>query len=293
MRTPWFGRILTAPSTRVDQVHAAVAVKVRDHDSRPTRLVTLASQAEGRGFATRVPLVEIVEESDGCQNERGPAWTSLLRAVDRGDEVEARTLAVQMAHEVLSSPSIALAHEVLAGGPLATAKAVELAERLMKGDSSPLGCLEPPSSASHAQANGGNRWEYKLIVRGRPVINASTSSPFSSPNASDFTAGVHRAQTHLQCFEARGLAACCERQGPPCANLSERNPADSGLDRVRARSLGGRVARVSSGLDKLSWLERRTTKPRYAARSRWRGSRCCDRQPFQCQLPAGSRTSPS
>jgi hypothetical protein len=52
-----------------------------------------------------------------------------------------------MAHEVLSSATIALAHEVLAGGPLATAKAVELAERLMKRESPPVGCLEPPSSA--------------------------------------------------------------------------------------------------------------------------------------------------
>jgi len=45
---------------------------------------------------------------------------------------------VQLAHEILASPAIQLAHEVLAGGPHATAKAIALAESLMKGDLAPL-----------------------------------------------------------------------------------------------------------------------------------------------------------
>jgi hypothetical protein len=40
---------------------------------------------------------------------------------------------VHVAHWVLASPAIQLAHEVLAGGPHATAKAIELAERILNG----------------------------------------------------------------------------------------------------------------------------------------------------------------
>jgi hypothetical protein len=45
---------------------------------------------------------------------------------------------VQLAHSVLASPAIQLAHEVLAGGPHATAKAIELAERILNGAASPV-----------------------------------------------------------------------------------------------------------------------------------------------------------
>jgi hypothetical protein len=61
------------------------------------------------------------------------SWTELLRAAQRGDESETRSLAVRLAHQVLASPAIQLAHEVLAGGPHATAKAIELAEALSEG----------------------------------------------------------------------------------------------------------------------------------------------------------------
>ncbi len=66
------------------------------------------------------------------------AWTELLRAAERGDECETRALAVRLAHQVLASPAIQLAHDVLAGGPHATAKAIALAEALMKGKATPL-----------------------------------------------------------------------------------------------------------------------------------------------------------
>jgi len=62
-----------------------------------------------------------------------PPWTLLLRAAQRGDDAEARALAMRLAHQVLAEPVIALAHEVLAGGPHAAAKAIELAERLLAG----------------------------------------------------------------------------------------------------------------------------------------------------------------
>jgi hypothetical protein len=56
-----------------------------------------------------------------------PPWTLLLRPAQRGDDAEARALAMRLAHQVLAESVIALAHEVLAGGPHATAKAIELA----------------------------------------------------------------------------------------------------------------------------------------------------------------------
>jgi hypothetical protein len=90
-----------------------------------------ASQAERRGFETHVPLLGITENFVGTLSERAPAWTNLLEAVEQGDEVEARALAVRLAAEVLASPVIALAREVLAGGPHATAKVIELAEHLL------------------------------------------------------------------------------------------------------------------------------------------------------------------
>jgi hypothetical protein len=43
-----------------------------------------------------------------------------------------------LAHQVLASPAIQLAHEVLAGGPHATAKAIALAEALLKETAAPL-----------------------------------------------------------------------------------------------------------------------------------------------------------
>jgi hypothetical protein len=42
---------------------------------------------------------------------------------------------------VLASPVIQLAHEVLASGPHATAKAIELAERILSGTASPVRSL--------------------------------------------------------------------------------------------------------------------------------------------------------
>jgi hypothetical protein len=56
-----------------------------------------------------------------------------------------------MAHEVLSSPVVALAHQVLAGGPHATAKAIELAEHLLKSGSPALACL-PAASPGDGEA---------------------------------------------------------------------------------------------------------------------------------------------
>jgi hypothetical protein len=44
-----------------------------------------------------------------------------------------------MAHEVVSSPAVALAHQVFAGGAHATAKAIELAEHLLSDASRALG----------------------------------------------------------------------------------------------------------------------------------------------------------
>jgi hypothetical protein len=61
----------------------------------------------------------------------GPTWTDLLQAAECGDEAETQSLAIRLPAELLTAPVIALAHEVLAGGPNATAKAVELAERLL------------------------------------------------------------------------------------------------------------------------------------------------------------------
>jgi hypothetical protein len=66
-------------------------------------------------------------------------WTELLRAAERGDERLTHELALRLAHEVLASPAIQLAHEVLAGGAHATAKAIELAEALAKGETLPGG----------------------------------------------------------------------------------------------------------------------------------------------------------
>jgi len=74
---------------------------------------------------------EIIDDSGGSNSDRGPTWTELLRAAERGDEAGARALAITVAAEVLASPVVVMAHEVLAGGPHATAKAVELAERLL------------------------------------------------------------------------------------------------------------------------------------------------------------------
>jgi hypothetical protein len=51
--------------------------------------------------------------------------------VATSDEAETQRLAVRLAADLLAAPVIALAHEVLARGPNATAKAVELAERLL------------------------------------------------------------------------------------------------------------------------------------------------------------------
>jgi hypothetical protein len=74
---------------------------------------------------------EIIDDSGGSNSDRGPTWTELLRAAERGDEAGARALAVTVAAEVLASPVVVMAHQVLAGGPHATAKAIELAERLL------------------------------------------------------------------------------------------------------------------------------------------------------------------
>jgi hypothetical protein len=62
-------------------------------------------------------------------------WTKLLAAAERGDGIETRALAVGLAAEVLASPLVVLAHEILAGGPLATSKAIQLAERLLEAAS--------------------------------------------------------------------------------------------------------------------------------------------------------------
>jgi hypothetical protein len=47
---------------------------------------------------------EIVEDFATASDERGAAWERLLRAAERGDEVETRRLAVEVAHGVLASP---------------------------------------------------------------------------------------------------------------------------------------------------------------------------------------------
>lgn len=109
------------------------------------------SQAEGHEFETRVPLSEITADFSEASSDRGPAWTRLLGAVDRGDSVAVRELAVQLAHEVLSSAGVALAHQVLAGGPHATAKAIQLAEHLLNSASPPLPCL-PAASPGDGEA---------------------------------------------------------------------------------------------------------------------------------------------
>jgi hypothetical protein len=67
------------------------------------------------------------------ENERGPAWTELLAAIERGDAVAARGLAVQLAQEVLASRVVTLAAKVLAGGEHATTSAIELAEMFARG----------------------------------------------------------------------------------------------------------------------------------------------------------------
>jgi hypothetical protein len=54
---------------------------------------------------------------------------------------------VQLAHWVLASPAIQLAHEVLAGGPHATAKAIELAERILSGTVSQEGVVAATKGA--------------------------------------------------------------------------------------------------------------------------------------------------
>lgn len=56
-----------------------------------------------------------------------------------GKSGRVRELAVRMAHEVVSSPAVALAHQVFAGGAHATAKAIELAEHLLSDASRALG----------------------------------------------------------------------------------------------------------------------------------------------------------
>jgi hypothetical protein len=48
---------------------------------------------------------------------------------------------------VLASPAIQLAHEVLAGGTHATAKAIELAERILNGTGSPAGVVPAAEGA--------------------------------------------------------------------------------------------------------------------------------------------------
>jgi hypothetical protein len=57
-------------------------------------------------------------------------WTELLKAIAAGDEVLTRARAVKLAAELITSPIVVLAQQVLAGGPHATARAIELAERL-------------------------------------------------------------------------------------------------------------------------------------------------------------------
>jgi len=80
----------------------------------------------------------IIEDFQTRAEGHGAAWAKLLGHAERGDEVETRALAVQLAHQVLASPVIQLAHEVLAGGPHATAKAIELAEALSHGEATAL-----------------------------------------------------------------------------------------------------------------------------------------------------------
>ena len=93
---------------------------------------------------------EIIGEFAGAKSELGPVWTKLLEAVAQGHDVEARALAVCLAHEVLSSPAVVLAHTVLAGGPHATAKAIELAEHLRNGASPALASL-PAARSDHGE----------------------------------------------------------------------------------------------------------------------------------------------
>ena len=76
--------------------------------------------------------LEIIEDFATSSEGRGSAWDELLRAAERGDDVETRVLAVRLAH-TFSRLRRSSSHEVLAGGPHATAKAIELAEALSEG----------------------------------------------------------------------------------------------------------------------------------------------------------------
>ena len=102
----------------------------------PRRRLPKPKVAGSRPVSRSAKSLLISEEAFRTLDQLGPA-SHLLQAVERGDESETQRWATFIAHEVLSSPIVTLAHAVLAGGPHTTARAIELAERLVLENGSP------------------------------------------------------------------------------------------------------------------------------------------------------------
>lgn len=94
------------------------------------------SDINGAGHGSRTRDLRLGNSKETCVSKHAYVssgthrGTDLLAAVARGDAATARSLAVSLAHEILTSQSVALAGRVLAGGEHAMAAAVELAEML-------------------------------------------------------------------------------------------------------------------------------------------------------------------
>ena len=110
-----------------DESESPLSVRVVYASQRVTP--DMASGAGSHPPWTRPQAMGLDAEPGGA---RELTCVELLRAAARGDETETRALGVKLAAEVMAAPKVVLAHEVLASGTRATAKAVELAKRVLQ-----------------------------------------------------------------------------------------------------------------------------------------------------------------